>query len=110
MGSIIWLFASWGCAVLFLGIGIYTLRAKTPMNFWSGKIVKNEDVIDISAYNKENGIMWSTYSIVYWIDGITGMFNELVGGIIMFSACSIGLLLLIFNYRRIEKKYLKKYQ
>jgi hypothetical protein len=70
MGSIIWLCTCWVCATLILGLGINILRQKTPINFWSWTTVKSEDITDISAYNKENAIMWSIYSI----PGALGLF------------------------------------
>ena len=108
MRNLLWLVICSVCAALFLGLGINILKQKTPVNFWSGTIVKSEDVTDISAYNKENAIMWSVYSIPYWICGIVGTFSLLVAVIIMLLACSVGVLLLIKNYKRIEKKYLEQ--
>lgn len=104
-GGVIWIVCCWGCAGLFLGFALYMLKLKTPTNFWSGTIVKSEEVTDVKAYNKENSIMWSVYSIPFWICGLTGIININVALVIMILACSLGIVLLIINYKRIQRKY-----
>ena len=107
---VIWLTVCWVSAAAILGCRLYCLKSKKPVNLWSWDIVKIEDVIDISQYNKDNATMWTIYSIPYWVAGIIGMFNILIGVIIVLLACSLGLILLSKYYKRIEKKYLRKYQ
>lgn len=80
------------------------------MWFWSGTTVKSEDVTNIRAYNKENATMWKLYALCYFISGAVGIFHGAIGGILIILSCFPGLILLILNYRRIEKKYLVKYQ
>ena len=53
---IIWLLIMVPCSALLTGIGIYAWRRKEPMWFWSGSTVKAEEISDVRAYNKANGI------------------------------------------------------
>ncbi len=58
LGMVIWFLCVGGCALTFTGIGIYAYRRKEPMWFWSGSIVRKEELTDVQAYNHANGIMW----------------------------------------------------
>lgn len=51
--------------IMFIGVGIYSSKRKTPMHFWSGATVKSEEISDIYAYNEANGIMWIVYGLSY---------------------------------------------
>lgn len=51
-GAIPFAIIVWICALAFIAIGIYVLKRKTPMHFWSGTTVKVEEISDIKAYNK----------------------------------------------------------
>jgi len=48
-------------AAIFIGIGIYSIKKKTPMHFWSMSPVKLEEISDVKSYNKGNGLMWIVY-------------------------------------------------
>ena len=54
VGKIIWWIVSYGCAILFFAIGVYALKRKKPMWFWSGTEVDASQITDIKQYNKEN--------------------------------------------------------
>ena len=69
MGFAIWMISTWGCAALFLGIGVFAGSREEPMWFWSGSTVPSEKVRDIPEYNKANARMWKIYSVPYWICG-----------------------------------------
>lgn len=112
-GALIWLICCWGCAGLFFGIGIHACRRKTPLHFWAGTKIDPAKVCDISAYNRENGRMWMLYSVPYWICGMFGFFFGLsqwwsvAALVVMTFACFPGIWLLIREYKRIEKKYIR---
>ena len=55
------------CSLSFTALGIYAMRRKKPMWFWSGSTVHEYEIRDIPAYNRANGIMWLCYSSVFWI-------------------------------------------
>ena len=112
IGAIIMILCSWGCAALFVGIALHGRKKDTPMGFWSGASVDPRTVVDIPAYNRENSNMWLVYSVPYWISGAVSFFfgaGELFAMIavtILMIACVPGIGILIWWYKRIEKKYI----
>ena len=106
MGAmIIWLMIMVPCSALFTGIGIVAWRRKQPMWFWSGSTVKEEEISDIRAYNRANGIMWIAFSLLFWVSTVVGIWNMKAAGIFMLIACAVGCPLLIAAYGKIYKKY-----
>ena len=59
-------------ASFFTGLGVFAWRRKKPMWFWSGSEVKEREIRDVAAYNRANGIMWLTFSGVFWIAAVLG--------------------------------------
>ena len=74
-GNIIWYITMFGCAALFVGIGIYAKKLEKPMWFWSGSTVDPATITDVKAYNLENSRMWICYSVWYWIAGFAWIWN-----------------------------------
>ena len=107
MEIIIWLVIMIPCSLVFTGIGIYAIRREKPMWFWSGSTVKESEITDVKAYNRENGIMWICYSLVLWASTILGVFNMALAGIVLFIGGLAGLPILVASYNRIYKKYKK---
>lgn len=104
---VLWIMVAWGCAVLFTGLGIYAGKRKNPMWFWSGTTVPAETVADIPGYNRKNRTMWILYSVPFWISGVTYIWFPVFAGITILAACSVGVIWLIWYYKRIERKYVK---
>ena len=43
-------------------LGIFQMKSKEPVGFWSGvKPPTGDKVSDVAAYNKKHGIMWIVY-------------------------------------------------
>ncbi len=101
----IWLVLTVPCSLLFSILGIYAWRREKPMWFWSGSTVKAEEITDVKAYNRENGIMWICYSLVFWVSMIMGIFNISTAGIVLAVGCLGGLPFLVIAYNRIFRKY-----
>ena len=106
-GDIIWYVTILGCAALFCGIGIYAQKLEKPMWFWSGSEVKAESICDIKAYNAENARMWKWYSVWYWASGLAWYWSTTIALILLILGCSVGIVLLIRTFLKIEKKYKK---
>ncbi len=102
---IFWLIIMIPCSAMLTGIGIFAWRRKQPMWFWAGSTVKEEDISDIRAYNRANGIMWIVFSLVFWACTIIGIWNPKLAGILMIAGCAAGIPLLIAAYRKICRKY-----
>ena len=105
MEKVIWLVITIQCSLLFTGIGIYAWRRRKPMWFWSGSSVREEEITNVKAYNRENGIMWICYSAVFWISTIMGIRSVSIAGIVLAVGCLGGLPLLVIAYNRIYRKY-----
>ena len=102
-----WLLIMAPCSALLTGIGIFAWRRKQPMWFWSGSTVKEEEISDVRAYNRANGIMWIAFSLIFWICTAIGIWNTKAAGIMMMAGCAAGIPLLIVAYRKIYRKYAK---
>ena len=94
-----------GCAVLFLSIGMYAKKLKKPMHFWSGVEVDASKISDIVQYNRENAAMWQLYSLWYFAAGIAEIFNSILAPVFLILGCSAGSAILVCSYNRILKKY-----
>lgn len=105
MEQLIWLLVIGPTSLLFTGIGIYAWRRKKPMWFWSGSTVREEEISDIPAYNRANGIMWICYSLVFWVSTFLGLYQLDIAGIVLAAGCLGGIPLLVIAYGRIYRKY-----
>ena len=107
VGDIIWYATMLGCGALFVGIGIYAKRLEKPMWFWSGTNVDPDSITDIKAYNQENAKMWFCYSLWFWAAGVTWIFHQITALIVLVMGCTLGIVMLVGTYRKIEKKFKK---
>lgn len=105
MGWILWLVIMLPVSALFTGLGIYALKSRKPMWFWSGTTVKENEITDIPAYNRANGIMWLCYSGIFWAGTILGLFQMPAAGILVAIGCLGGIPFLVFTYGKIYAKY-----
>ena len=106
-GGIIWYLTMFGCALLFLGIGIYAKKIEKPMWFWTGAKVDPATITDVKQYNAENARMWILYSLWYWAAGLAWIFSKATALIVLVAGCSVGIVILVRTYLKIEKKYKK---
>ena len=107
--SIVWLVIMIPICLLFVGLGIYAIRREKPMWFWSGTEVKPEEITDVRAYNRANGIVWIVYSLVYWISTAVGLVNMKIGGLMLVVGSVGGSIVLMIAYHRILEKYSVKH-
>lgn len=101
---------AWGCAGVFLGIGIWAMKRKDPMHFWSGTTVDPKNITDVPAYNRANGRMWMEFSIPFWICGLLGLWGDrfTVAYTVLLCVGSIGgIFWLLWHYHRICKQYFR---
>ena len=105
MGSIVFLIIMVPVSLLFTGIGVYAWRRKKQMWFWSGSTVEEDEISDVAAYNRANGIMWLGFALVMWISTILGAVSMKAGGIILAAGCLIGVPVLPIVYGKIYRRY-----
>lgn len=112
MGFIIYLLV----AVVMFGIGIYQIKSKNPVGFYSGeKPPKKEDLTDVSAWNKYHGFMWITYGIIIIVCYLIGegimiaeKANETLWCLIpMMGGVIIPIPIMIYLHHKMIKKYMK---
>lgn len=99
------------CAVPLIVLGIFQMKSKEPVGFWSGvKPPSGEKVSDVEAYNKGHGIMW----IIYGAGILPAFYMGLPIGEGIGAAWGIGievfggLFLMIWYHNYLVKKYVKK--
>lgn len=103
---IIWIMVS----LVFVAIGIYDLRAKEVVGFWSsGKkpIVQEEN---LKAYNRAVGSLWIAFAVVFMLLGLpllAGDNSPLIVITLLGSLVSIVVLMAVYVLV-IEKKYCGK--
>ncbi|MBR2877188.1 MAG: hypothetical protein IKC01_08615 [Clostridia bacterium] len=104
-GSIILFLVSFGCGIFFFSIGVYAKKLQKPMWFWSGSEVKASQITDVKKYNRENGIMWQLYSLWFFSAGLANFLNAFFSVALLVLGCTAGIVILVFSYNRILKKY-----
>jgi len=95
----------WLCSLSFGVIAIWAFKRKDPMHFWSGSTVRPEEIINIPAYNRANGLMWTIYTVGMVVTGILSLINILISVILLAIICVPGTIILIIVYNRIYNKY-----
>ena len=105
MGNYVFSFILIPVAALFTGIGIYAWKREKPMWFWSGSTVSEEEISDVPAYNRANGIMWLVFAALFWTSTVLGFLNMKASGICLIAGCVIGIPALPIVYGRIYNKY-----
>ncbi len=103
----IWLIIMIPCSALLTGIGVYAWKRKEPMWFWSGTSVRADELSDVAAYNRANGVMWIGFSFLFWISTVVGYLHSQAGGICLIAGCVIGIPLLPILYGKIYNRYKK---
>ncbi len=104
-GTVIWCVTVFGCAILFLGIGIYAEKREKPMWFWAGTTVDENKITDVRSYNKENAKMWKIYSLWYFASGIVYFWSKGISVALLVLGCTLGIGILVATFTKIEKKY-----
>ena len=105
MENLVFLIIMIPLAAFFTGIGVYAMRRKKPMWFYSGSEVKLWQIKDIPAYNRANGRMWIVYSLGFWASAILSLVHVPAAGLAMAIWCLGGIPVLVLAYSRIYKKY-----
>ena len=105
MANLVFLLIMIPLAAFFTGIGVYAMRRKKPMWFYSGSEVKPWQIRDIPAYNRANGWMWILYSLGFWAAAALSLLNVPAAGVLVAVWCLGGIPVLVLGYNRIYKKY-----
>jgi len=80
MEYIIWFITMIPCSMVITGIGFFAWKRKKPMWFWSGSTVDESEINDVEAYNRANGMMWISFSLVFWVSTFAVFSESDAGG------------------------------
>jgi len=104
-GNTIFLVICLFCALTFLAMALWAFMRKTPMHFWSGSRVSPDEITNIPAYNRANGLMWAAYAAGMALSGIVGLFSIGAGTVLLLIFCLPGIGVLILVYKLIYRRY-----
>lgn len=94
MGFMIWSLAG----LVFVGIGLYSFRAKKAAGFWAN--LESPQVTDIRSYNRAMGKLWIGFGLVFILLGlpllagpnspliflsVLGVFAEIIGVMLIYT-------------------------
>ena len=68
IGFIIWT----SCALLIIGIGIWSWNSKKPAGFYAG--VTPPEIKDVKGYNHSVAVMWFVYALLFELLGFPFLF------------------------------------
>lgn len=103
-------FINWVCAAIFSLIGFSCFKSRRPVGFWSGMSVRREQVTDVHKYNFANGVLWSGYSVIFWIAGFCSFVDTGIAMIFTMIGCTAGLAYLILGYSWIKRRFFAEYR
>ncbi len=108
---IIGLFIHIYVSVIMIGIGISQYKSKQPVGFYTRETsLKEEQLSDVSAWNKKHGTMWIIYGIIiifsFLIEYLLG--ESIYSIILMCGGILIPLPVMIWYHHRLLKIYKKE--
>lgn len=97
------------CAIPLIVIGIFQVKSKEPVGFWTGvKPPTRDKVSDVTAYNKMHGIMWILYGAGIIPSFFLGMiFGEIAALCAMGVEIIGGLVVMICYHNYLNRKYVR---
>ena len=101
IGFIIWSI----CALIMIGIGVWSWRSQKAVGFFTG--VKAPEVKDVVKYNHSVAILWFAYGILFEAFGVPLLFFKQNSGefVITFFGTILSTLALVIGYTVILKKH-----
>lgn len=97
------------CGLVMIGLGVYCIKSKKPVNFYTGENgPKEEELSDPKAWNLKHGYMWIAYGAVIIITCIIGIIPGDLSKVLI--PIAFGLILpipvMIWYHHFLEKKYM----
>lgn len=96
------------CALLMFANGIYQMKSKKPVGFYTGEKAPDEkELSDVNAWNRKHGAMWILYGLCIVLAWACGLFLD--DGVILLVPFLAFLLLpipfMILYHHQLEKEY-----
>lgn len=95
-------------AIFMIGIGIFQLKSISPVGFYSGeRPPKEEELIDVRAWNRKHGMMWVVYGIIIILSAIVGAVigDSILCIIPLLGGMLVPILVMIWYHHRLVRKY-----
>lgn len=95
------------CALLMFGIGIFQIKSKKPVGFYSGIAPDEKEVSDVKAWNKRHGIMWILYGVCIVLAWVCGLITDsgLVRLVFFLVCLLLPLPFMALYHHKLEKRY-----
>lgn len=94
--------------LVFGGMVIYCFKSRKPVHFWAGTTVSSEEISNIKAYNRANGIMWGIFGILIVMFPLGASKFEDKGTILVGIIPILQVVVMIICYKFIYSKYKAK--
>lgn len=97
-------------AFIMIIVGVFQLKCKHPVGFYTfEKPLKEEQVSDVTVWNKKHGMMWIAYGVGIVLAYLVGLLigDEMISGILFIGFILGAIPVMIFYHHWLKKKYVK---
>ena len=101
----LWLLCMGVCAAIFVARSVMAWRGGEPARLLSFMEVKPEEIIDVPAYNRANGIMWLCFSGIFLVSAVIGLFSAKAAGWFTLIGVPLGCVALFVAFLRIFTRF-----
>lgn len=94
------------CPIIFIGIGVFSQKKKTPVHFWSNQTVEIDEISDVASYNREVGLMWLILGASLALCSLFHLLlQNIIGPLLYIVTAIIGIIMMSVKYGHIYNKY-----
>ena len=97
-------------AIVMILIGVSQIKSKNPVGFYTGEKPPREDeILDISTWNKKHGYMWVIYGITIICSFVFASLvkSETIAVFVLLCGIIGALPIMMLYHRHLKKKYYK---
>lgn len=98
------------CALIMIVVGVFQLKCKHPVGFYTGeKPLREEQVSDVALWNKKHGMMWIVYGVGMILAYLIGLLigDEKISHVLFMCFVFGAIPVMIFYHHWLKKKYVK---
>ncbi len=107
--NLITFFIEFYVALVMVGIGVFQLKSKKPVGFYSGvKPPEEHEISDVKAWNKKHGTMWILYGVTIILTAAT--IFVLKDSVLSMILCGGGIVIPIFFMILYHNKLVRLYK
>ena len=101
----LWLVCMLVCAAIFVIRSVHAWWSSEPARLVTSMEVKPEEIRDVPAYNRDNGILWLCFSGIYLASAVIGLFSVKAAAWFTLIGVLLGGVALVFAYLHIFTRY-----